>query len=478
MAMQPMSTTDQSSRRHNPWVRLVVPAALAVLIVIALNVLLIRWMNRAKLVSDDEAVATNQPGDPVASSSASPSVAPTQSFVSADENPKAHLIKETKQDPLSTKVLKPTGPPTVSIKRIEPAEPQVGKTLEISLEASSGRSGKLKYEYRLQPGGKWEQAEGGRILLSKLPVGPLKLEVRVVDERGEASPIVTRRLEVKPMPAPVEKATARFKMGDKFYQEVVVTRQSAYRILGVEIGQNIQYGFISSFTVDKVEADGGCVFTQKVETARWGEGDAELKTLLADSLRKTEGAKFELTVKPSGEITHFKGAQDALNVFGDKNPLGGQTFLLWSFLDNDSWKELAQITFLQPDKPIQKGVSWTRPLNHAWGPLGGWTGKTAYFGVGKQAGLERIDYAHEMTYQPPKATKSSLPFQVQKADFKPQTAGGAILFDAAKSRVAAAEETFRVRGLLSLSVAGTEAAVEMDEAQLFRLRVLEQKPAK
>jgi hypothetical protein len=468
---------DPSARRRNPWVWLGIPAAVALLVVVALNLLFIRWMNETK-PSEDKSLAPEQAENQFHLTSPVKLMPPSQASGDQSEKAKENPIKDTKQEPLGTKVLKPNAPLAVSIKRLEPVEPQVGKTLEISLEARGASRGKLKYEYRLQPGGKWEIAEGGRISLSKLPAGPLKLEVRVVDERGEASPIVTRRLEVKPMPEPIAKATARFKVGDKFFQEVVVTRQSAYRILGLDIGQNIQYGFISSFTADKVEDDGSCIFTQKVETARWGEGDAELKTLLADSLRKTEGAKFELTIKPSGEITRFKGAQDGVNVFGDKNPLGGQTFLLWSFLDNDSWKELAQITFFQPDKPIQKGASWTRPLNHAWGPLGNWTGKTAYLGLGKQAGLERIDYAHEMTYQPPKETAKGLPFQVQKADFKPQTAGGAILFDAARSRVAAAEETFRVRGLLSLSVAGTEAAVEMDEAQLFRLRVLEQKPTK
>src|SRR5207237_2628572 len=137
-----------------------------------------------------------------------------------------------------------------------------------------------------------------------------------------------------PAPEPAEKVTARFKAGDKFFQEVVVTRKSAYRILSADIAQNVQYGFVSSFTADKVERGGSVVFTQKVETARWGEGDAELQALLADSLRKTEGAKFEVAVSPSGEITRFKGAQDSVNVFADKKPLGGQTFLLWSFLDN------------------------------------------------------------------------------------------------------------------------------------------------
>jgi hypothetical protein len=458
--------------------RLCIVAAFATIVVVALNVLLIKWMNGGGSSSDYPAVAPESPSHDTDVATDSRAPAPRLPLGTPSEVGSQQPDKITKTDLPSTKALTPPDPPTVSIKRLDPAEPQVGKSLEISLEANGKNQGKFTYQYRVKPGTKWEVAEGGRFKLSPTSAGPLNLEVRVVNERGEASPIITRRLVVKPMPEPAEKVVARFKVGDKFFQEVIVSRQSTYRILGVEMGQKVQYGFVSSFTVEKVEEDGSFVFTQKVETARWGEGDEDLKTLLADSLRKTEGAKFELTVSPSGGITKFKGAQDPVKVFGDKNPLGGQTFLLWSFLDDDSWKEFAQITFLQPDKPLRKGETWTRPFSHSWGPLGNWTGRTTYQALGKQAGLERIDYAHDLTYQPPKGASRDLPFKVQKADFKPQAAGGAILYHAAKGRVAAAEETFRVLGVLTLSVAGMEATVEMDEAQHFRLRVLEQKPAK
>jgi hypothetical protein len=453
--------------------------AVTAVVVVVLNVLLIQWMDAARHAPDDLAAETDRMPIEPGSNSASPPPAPSRPDTAGlRANPDQSRDKETRAEPRATKVLGPATPPTVVIKRLEPAEPEVGKSLEVLLEASGPNRGKLTYQFRIQPETKWQTAEGGLLTFSRLRTGPLVLEVRVVDEQGTSSPVVTRRLVVKPTPEPVEKATARFKVGDKFFQEVVITRRSAYRILGVDLGQNVQYGFVSSFTADKVERDGSCVLTQKVETARFGEGDADLQATLADSLRKTEGAKFELTVSSSGEILRFKGAQDPVKVFAGKNPLGGQTFLLWSFLDDDAWKELAQITFLQPDKPLKKGATWTRPLSHAWGPLGGWTGKTAYAAAGKQAGLERIDYAHQMTYEPPRGAGRDLPFQVQKAEFKPQTAGGAILFDAARSRVAAAEETFHVRGVVVVSVAGTEATVEMDEAQLFRLRVVDREPSK
>jgi hypothetical protein len=460
------------------WKRHLAVAALTILIVIALNVFLIKWLLAPGPGSVETAAQADQLPDNAASVQNVSSDPPTDIKGPTIKITKGNADSQPNQTPPSTKELTPAALPKVTIKRLEPAEPRAGESLDVALEAEAAKNSKLTYQYRLKPDEKWKIAEGGRIKIYPLPPGPLTLEVRVVDELGRASPIVTRRLTVKPGPEQAEKITARFKAGDKFYQEVIVTRQSAYRVLGLELGQNVQYGFISSFTVDKVDNDGSVVVTQKIETARFGEGDAELKTLLADALRKTEGASFEMTVSPAGEVTRFKGAKEPPKVFGDKNPLGGQTFLLWSFLDDDSWKELAQITFLQPDKPLRKGAVWTRDLSHSWGPLGNWTGKTAYAAMGKQAGLDRINYAHDMTYQAPRGAGRDLPFQVQKADFKPQTAGGAILFDAGKSRVAAAEETFRVRGTLVLSVAGTEATVEMDEAQLFRLRVLEQKPAK
>jgi hypothetical protein len=463
---------------HNPWVRLGIVATLAAVVVVILDLLLVRWMDAARHTPDDTVAATDRMPEDLGSNSALPPPVPNPSdSVGLRANPDRSPHEKPRGEPPATKALGPGAPPTVVIKRLEPAEPEVGKSLEILLEASGPNQGKLTYQFRVQPETKWQTAEGGLLTLSRLRAGPLVLEVRVVDEHGTTSPVVTRRLVVKSIPEPA-KATARFKVGNKFFQEVVITRRSAYRILGVDIGQNVQYGFVSSFTTDKVERDGSCVFTQKVETARFGEGDRDLQALLADSLRKTEGAKFELAVGSSGEILRFKGAQDPVKVFADRNPLGGQTFLLWSFLDDDAWKELAQITFLQPDKPLRKGATWTRPLSHAWGPLGGWTGKTAYAAAGKQAGLERINYAHQMTYAPPRGGGRDLPFQVQKAEFKPQTAGGAILFDAGRSRVAAAEETFHVRGVVVLAVAGTEATVEMDEAQLFRLRMVDQEPAK
>ncbi len=256
-----------------------------------------------------------------------------------------------------------------------------------------------------------------------------------------------------------------------------MTRRSAYRILGADLGQDVQYAFVSRFTVDKVDGDGSLVVKQKLVEARFREGDPAMQALLNDSLKKAQGADFEIALDGKGRVTRFRGPKEPVQIFAGNNPLKGQTFLLWSFLDDDAWKELAQITFFRPDEPLRTGAKWSRKLTHSWGPLGSWGGQTTYVGAGKQTGMERINYTHEMTYQPPRGG-GNLPFKVTKAEFKPLAAGGAMLFDAGKGRVTEAEETFRVRGTVVVAVGDTEAAVDMDETQVFRLRITAATPAK
>ena len=51
-----------------------------------------------------------------------------------------------------------------------------------------------------------------------------------------------------------------------------------------------------------------------------------------------------------------------------------------------------------------------------------------------------------------------------------------ILYDPHKGRVAAAEEQFRVTGSLVVGLLGVDTAIDMDETQVFRLRVRADKP--
>ena len=66
--------------------------------------------------------------------------------------------------------------------------------------------------------------------------------------------------------------------------------------------------------------------------------------------------------------------------------------------------------------------------------------------------------------------------KINGANFQPQQAGGELLFDSARGRVIAAQETFRVKGLLNANVLGQNTLVEIDEEQHFMIRIHDKTP--
>jgi hypothetical protein len=262
---------------------------------------------------------------------------------------------------------------------------------------------------------------------------------------------------------------------EPFYQEVVISRLSRYRILGADLTQNVRYVLVSRFRVTKEDADGSLHVEQKVEGVRLADADPALQAQLNDLLQKTKGATFTMTLNPRREVTRFEGGREALHVFGGGNPLTGPSFLLWSFLDRDGWKELAQLSFFRPPGELRRGEKWSRPMTHSWGPLGSWAGRAHYQYAGRPADLDRFDYALELAYRPP-GKGGGLPFRVTHADFQVQAARGAIAFHPGRGRVSAAEERFHVKGALAVDYLGAGAAVEMDEVQLFQLRLHDRNP--
>jgi hypothetical protein len=212
-----------------------------------------------------------------------------------------------------------------------------------------------------------------------------------------------------------------------------------------------------------------------VEVARLEKADPILHALLGDGLEKTKDLTFRITLSPSQEVLKFEAPFRPPQVFGG-NAILGQAFLVWSFVDQDAWKEMAQTCFFLPDRPLHKDEKWSRKLTHTWGPLGMWSGDIAYHHVGRQNGLHRINYALNLHYQPPAQDSGKLPFKVSKSQFTPQGAQGAILFDAARCRVTDAEERFHVRGQLDVNFLGQDTPVEMDELQVFRVKLHEKRP--
>ena len=264
----------------------------------------------------------------------------------------------------------------------------------------------------------------------------------------------------------------KYKEGDTFSQQVTVIRTSAFDVLGVVTTQAAEYTLTSKLEVTKVHADGSIAVTQTVQSGKLLDATADLKEPFADALKKAEGATFEMAIGPDGKVSSLKGLDDPLNVKLGRTA-EQQALRLWSILDADAWKELAGLTFFQPDKP-GLDTKWSRDFAHDWGPLGRWLGRTDYLTAKKpeKDGRHKVDYVHAISHRPAKAAGNQ-PFTIRASAFPAVTAGGTIRYDAATNRVSAAEEVFHVRGGVTVSFGGADATVEVEERQKFRLTASE-----
>lgn len=267
----------------------------------------------------------------------------------------------------------------------------------------------------------------------------------------------------------------KYKEGDTFVQDVTLVRTSAFGVLGIVTTQSAEYTLSSKLEVTKVNADGSIAVTQTVLSGKLIDATVDLKEPLTDAIKKAIGAKFELTISPTGKVTALKGLDDPINVKLGRN-VEQQALRLWSVLDADAWKELAGLTFFQPDKP-GLGEKWARDFTHEWGSLGSWLGRTDFVTAKKpeKNGQHKVDYAHAISHRPAKVAGNQ-PFTIRESSFPTVTAGGTIRYDAKTNRVSAAEELFHVRGAVSVSFGGADATVEVEERQKFRLTASEVKP--
>ena len=262
----------------------------------------------------------------------------------------------------------------------------------------------------------------------------------------------------------------------KLYQELIVTQRSRYRMEGTDFDSDLQYRVLSSLSVDRRDPDGSLSVTQKVQQAELTRGDALTQAIIGELLGKLVGSTFRIAVDRDGHIVGLEGAKGRIQAAAGNDPLGGQSLLMASIIDPDGWREIAELTFFRPQDPADGDPRWERPVKHSWGPLGSWTGRVAYARTGREDSMDRVRYTYKLAYQAPKGDAGGLPFQIVRADFKHQEAGGSIEFDKAKGRVVKAEEHFPVQGNLTMGLLGQETPVDLEETQDFRIRILEARP--
>jgi hypothetical protein len=264
------------------------------------------------------------------------------------------------------------------------------------------------------------------------------------------------------------------------YQEIIVSRRPSFVVAGLTIAQDLRYRVFSKLTISPKNSDGSFDVRQMIYETKLEKSEGLSRDAFEESLKALQSQELKYTFNRKHEIVKFVGPKDTrknLEVGG----LGGDGFLLTSVMDDDGWKELAQLTFFLPPEPLNKeplGKSnrWEAKITHNWGSLGSWYGKTTYAYAGRQKDEHRIDYVHRMTYVPPGKGRKEAALEIASAEFKPLETGGTIYYDAKEGRVSGVTEKFHVRGVVATMLLGNVTTVGVEEQQVFAIRVLDQQP--
>jgi hypothetical protein len=258
-----------------------------------------------------------------------------------------------------------------------------------------------------------------------------------------------------------------------FYQRVAVQRSPKFAVNGLTFDQSLEYEVISRLEVTLSQGPGVLSVKHVVVRANFGKADPMSRSTYAAALKNIVGTTLKYELNEDNQVISFVGGNASKKAISVGLP-DSKGFVLTSLIDDDGWKELAAITFFHP--PAQ-AKQWKTQFYHDWKPLGSWAGETTY-ATGRRRGKGQIyTYQHEMKYRPPsdKAEKAtSLPFALNTAEFSPVRSAGQIMYDKARGRMSQAEEQFHVQGIVTATVLGQAAKIQLEERQAFLIQIEDQ----
>jgi uncharacterized protein DUF6263 len=272
------------------------------------------------------------------------------------------------------------------------------------------------------------------------------------------------------------KLSWRFDEGEKFWIETSHSTRDALSLKsagGGDSSQNTERTTLTSFTVRKKNTDGSVVIEQKIESVKvtiqgtLQKPDASLSQLL-------EGAVFRLTLSPKMELKQFEGYEAVAAKATLQNPELGRLFRT-SYPEEVMRRAVDEAFGFLPDHEVKTGQKWNRKLVLTLGPLGVLSGLNNFTYRGYSEGKEKIDVESVLTYVPPPQTTD---FVFQKGDLKAENVRGTILFDPQNGKLAQSEIKLKLKGALTIAVAGMLRSFEYDQEQTIRTRFLDKPPQK
>lgn len=269
--------------------------------------------------------------------------------------------------------------------------------------------------------------------------------------------------------------TWQWKTGDEIYQLVTVAKRPRFQVQGLPLESKIRYKLLSRLTMRISPFDNSLTIKQAVVTTKLEEADEVSKAIVSKQLKDLTGKTITIRVGADGKVMRIQGVPEP-EAAAVTNGLDVRGAMMSSLIDRDGWKELTKATIFTLPEPLKPESTWSEPVEHAWGPLGGWKGTSAFQSQGKDESLQKIGYVLKLRYRPPGQEENNLPFKIANPMFRIKKAEGVLKYDPAKGRLSSMEETFHVAGRMTIQIAGQNVPLQLEEQQQFQLQLFDEKP--
>lgn len=284
---------------------------------------------------------------------------------------------------------------------------------------------------------------------------------------------VVPRSQSNPATAPAKQTASA---SGALYQVVDIRREPSFSVQGLTTKQSLHYQVSSQLNVADGSSDGFTNVVQIVLDTRLLSADEVSKANFAKALEDLKRQQYTYLLNHFGEVIEFTGHKKSRATMPvDLASAAG--FQLTSVIDEDGWKELAELTFVRPPPDVAPADSWQRQMSHDWGTLGSWAGLTSFEPQPATASISKITFVRHMNYRPPDGGGEGIPFKISSANFTIQRASGSIDFDSVNDRVLHATEDFQVTGKVTAELTGIGVDIQLKESQRITIDISDQIPA-
>jgi hypothetical protein len=265
----------------------------------------------------------------------------------------------------------------------------------------------------------------------------------------------------------------QFKEGEKFVAECVTSFKATVVLKGAQSDQEAVNRTVLGFTVLKKKQD-GYLLEEKIQSVKVTTNGGSTGFPQIPLASKWQGACFQISLTPQGEITGFKGYDAALKqVAGNNENVIGR---MRSLFPKEALRQAAEAVFaILPGREVKKGDSWKHSVRVSLAPWGTLEGGGRFVYEGKKKEGEQITLTATAKYVLPDEKTAPLPFKVVGGNLQPEPIQGTILFNAATGRLVRADMKVQFKGSLIFATGESKTTIRLEQEQTWVIRFPEKK---